>query len=426
MLGGLAPLPASADEDLEARVSELEEAQEESWKFKWDDGFKLDSPDGEFKLKFGGRIQADWTFITHQDTSFQDEFQFEDGNEFRRARLFFEGTVYGNILFKAQYDFAGGLSQLKDVYVGFKGKHGRVLIGHQKEQFSLGELTSSKYIAFAERALVSAFSPGRNVGVAFDGSSDHLTYGFGVYRETNDFGRSLGDDVRNVTGRFVFRPIYEDSGKRLLHVGISATDKDTFGISDEFRLRSRAEFHFGPDRPVDTGTFATDGQQSLDLELAGSFGRFWFSGEYMQSEVIQVLDAVQLPLPAPQPETVPLDFDGLYLQAGFYLTGEHRRYQTSGAVWDRQKPEENFGKGGLGAWEIAIRYSELDLSDEGIDGGVQEGITLGVNWYLNPATRFLLNYILTERSPGLPIIGPGQEPISGAVDAVVFRAQIDF
>lgn len=73
------------------------------WKFRWDNGFKLDSPDGETKLKFGGRIQVDAaaTFASHQITS------NAYGTEFRRARLFFSGSHGEHLFFKAQYDFAG-------------------------------------------------------------------------------------------------------------------------------------------------------------------------------------------------------------------------------------------------------------------------------------------------------------------------------
>lgn len=373
------------------------------WGVDWKNGTHIESEDGKFKLKFGGRIQADWTFVASQEDRLGARVgKLVDGNELRRARLFFEGTIYGNVAFKAQYDFAGGEAVAKDIFIAFKGTPvGEIKLGHFKEPFSLEEITSSKNIAFLERALPNVFAPSRNFGVQVsDSPSDKLNWGVGVFRESDDFATSVGDDVTNVTGRVVFRPIYDDDGKRLLHLGLSATTKDTAGLSDEFRIRQRAEVHFGPS-VIDTGGFTTDGEDILAIEVAGVFGPLWFAAEYLHPEV-------------DTPDRGTLEFPGYYLQVGYFLTGEHRRYRTVDGAWDRQKPDQNWGEGGKGAWEIAARLSTTDLSDADIVGGKADGVTLALNWYPNPATRMMLNYVMSE-----------VQGIGGA-DFVLFRAQVDF
>ena len=60
------------------------------------------------------------------------------------------------------------------------------------------------------------------------------------------------------------------------------------------------------------------------------------------------------------------------------------------------KPKKNFGSDGGGAWELALRYSSIDLNDGDVTGGKMNDITFGINWYLNPATRMMLNYVYSD------------------------------
>ncbi len=91
------------------------------------------------------------------------------------------------------------------------------------------------------------------------------------------------------------------------------------------------------------------------------------------------------------------DFDGYYIQGSYFLTGENRKYKTSSGAFDRVKPRENYSqKGGCGAWEVAARYSKIDLNDNNVTGGELEDVTLGLNWYLNPNTRIMWNYIRAD------------------------------
>ena len=41
--------------------------------------------------------------------------------------------------------------------------------------------------------------------------------------------------------------------------------------------------------------------------------------------------------------------------------------------------------------------SHLDLTSSGVDGGVLDDATGGVNWYLNPLMRLTANYIWAHR-----------------------------
>ena len=80
----------------------------------------------------------------------------------------------------------------------------------------------------------------------------------------------------------------------------------------------------------------------------------------------------------------------------WFITGEHRNFSQKKGCFDRVSPKKNLGKGGAGAWELAIRLSHIDLNDKDLNGGAMTDFTFGLNWYLNPATRFSFNYIYSD------------------------------
>ncbi len=397
---------------------------EHDWTVKWSNGHKLEKDDKAFSMKWGGRIQADFIFASQDETIDEalGEDAFQNGFEFRRARLFMEGTIYERVKFKAQYDFAGGDADFKDVWIALKAGNGDLKFGHFKEFMSINEITSSKYLAFNERALpVEFFSPSRNSGIGYTARSGAITWGLGYFYDANDFGVSLDEDRTNFTGRFVYRPFQSDDGKSLLHLGTAFTAKQ---IEDggTLRFRGRPGNHFGP-RPIDTGGIPADDAFTWQLELAGVAGRFWYAAEYYTVDV-------NSPTPDPEEPEQPIEefvaidptLDGWYVQAGYYLTDDHRRYKAASGGWDRQKPNSPWLKdGGAGAWEIAVRYAEVDLSEAfGPDAaGKMNNFTLNLNWYLNPATRLVLGWVSTD-------IESGDSSVKGTIDSFLLRWQVDF
>jgi phosphate-selective porin OprO/OprP len=137
---------------------------------------------------------------------------------------------------------------------------------------------------------------------------------------------------------------------------------------------------------------------------------------------------------------------GAYAQVGYFLTGEHRPYDRKAGAIDRVIPFRNFGPwsndcehSGWGAWEIAGRWSHLDLNDHNIQGGSITDYTAGVNWYVNPYWKIVFNYVHSDANaprqvdpavapPLGPFIGgtPGGPHVSSSTDMFALRAQMDF
>jgi phosphate-selective porin OprO/OprP len=396
-----------------------EEEEKPVWKVEWSNGHKMDRSDKAFSLKFGGRIQADYIFASQNDDMDAEfgEGAFQNGFEFRRARLFFEGTIYERVSFKAQYDFAGsGDPTFKDVWIALDTGAGDLKFGHFKEPMSINELTSSKYLAFNERASpVEMFAPSRNAGIGWGNSNDAFTYGLGVFYDTDDFGVSLNEDRHNITGRLVWRPFMSEDAKSLLHLGGSITQK-AIEPGGTARFRSRPDNHFGP-RPVDTGGLPADDTQIYQFEVAGVAGRLWYTGEYFSADV-ETTSEFEVEEPTLRDPTL----DGWYAEAGFYLTDDYRRYKASDGAWDRQKPSSPWLKdGGGGAWEVAVRFDEVDITEAvlGDEPGEMANITVQLNWYPNPATRLMIGYVNTD-------VESADNSFNGSIDSVLIRWQVDF
>jgi phosphate-selective porin OprO/OprP len=148
---------------------------------------------------------------------------------------------------------------------------------------------------------------------------------------------------------------------------------------------------------IDTGNLAfADMVSTYALEAAGFYGPVGFQAEYAQMDVSQN---------AGRPD---LSFDGAYASANWFITGESRVYDPRTGVFTRLSPKVNVApsSGTWGAWEIAGRWSTLNLDSDpgrftgatllGVRGGEETNYTLGVNWYWNPYFRMMLNYVTAD------------------------------
>jgi len=105
-------------------------------------------------------------------------------------------------------------------------------------------------------------------------------------------------------------------------------------------------------------------------------------------------------------------------------------------VFDRVRPYENFFRvrtcdgdvaTGCGAWELAYRFSYIDALDGLTTAGAGRAAdhTFGVNWYLNPFTRIMFNYVHSQDTYNKSV--PPVTTISGGnIDIFEMRFAMDF
>ncbi len=317
-------------------------------------------------IEFGGRIQADATYYNN------DVFKYQDGSEVRRARLFIRGDLTEHWDYKLQYDFAPDDPESKDIYIRYNGfDNTRITLGNFKVFGGLEELTSSNNMSFTERGLPNALVKGRRVGVGYQNWSEAYSIAIAAYgHEANNLARGRG-----VSARFAYRPNLGEG--KLLHLGLHiARDNDDGSTT---RLRTRPETHQDSHRIIDTGTLVdVDQRTTLGFEVSYVNGRFSAQSEVTNQQVKRKFSP---------------DFnaDGGYIYASYFLTDDSRPYSNSNAAFTTVRPSSD-----KGAWEIAARFSTLDLNDGPIRGGKVDSMTLGVNYYMSSDLRFSANYVMAE------------------------------
>ena len=356
---------------------------------KWNNGLHIENADKSVKIKMGGRIQYDMMFI-HQDSVMDNYFaKAGNGAEIRRARFFMSGSIYENIDFKLQIDFANNALTLKDAYIKFKHIPvvGNLKVGHFKEPIGLNTLTSSKYLTMMERPAASYLDLDRRLGLMIYNQhlDKRLTWQLGYFLPTIASNKYIGNGY-HITGRLVGLPIYDDGDDyKVLHLGIAFSHGYLDRQIGLFRFRPEA--HLAP-KYINFKVTDMKNVNLLNLEAAFVYHQFSIQGEYHQYSFSHG-------------DTSHYQNDsystGLYYATvSWMITGEHRNYSKKKTAFDMVKPKHNFGKEGWGALELAFRASHTDFSVSDLDGGVMDNYTFGLNWYLNPAVKIAANYIHTN------------------------------
>ncbi|QJB68492.1 OprO/OprP family phosphate-selective porin [Parasphingorhabdus halotolerans] len=385
-----------------AAVEKVAQARSEN-SIKWKGAPEIKSDDG-WSFKPRGRALFDFASLSAPSAINTPDEGFS--NEARRIRLGVQGTIPGGFGYKIEADFADGV-ELTDAYLEYSKGNLAVIVGQHNNFQSLEELSSSNDTSFIERsAFTDAFGFERKVGVSAQiESGDALIQG-GVFTDNlsdlNGANDSIGFD-----GRIVYAPKFGDTQ---LHFGGSAHWRDLGDTITSVRYRQRPLIHSVDTRFINTGniTGATS-ETSYGLEAAVISGRFHAAAETHWAKVSRTGMANPT-------------FFGGSIEAGLFLTDDKREYK--GGVFKGVKVSNPVGSGGLGAWQVNVRYDRLDLVDAGIIGGTQDGYMASLIWTPIDYVRFLLNYGHLEYGNAFGIVAGA--PSDYSVDVFGARAQISF
>jgi phosphate-selective porin len=429
-------------------------------------GLTFKTPHNDFSVRMGVRFQYDDVWW-QQGTTFAKQIganPFLDGSFWRRVRPYWTGNFWEIGEFDVELKLEiiqNGTVGIDNAWAGVKDIPliGSVRVGafHIPHGLEADMYSSSKPQTFFEvYSGNAAFFQGQRVGAGILLTNafldEHVTYAayFG-HPNINDNGTDFSNGDYEGVFRLTALPIWQNEGRCFMHVGGSATFREartafnaagvpigpgqaTFNTDGQLRDRTTGDNRFGTNNlnnavpgltasPGNANNWLTTGAVACASTsvLAGEFlynnGPFSIQAEYDWAYMNDAVVAGK--------RVGNMGFTGGYFQVGYFLTGETRQYdkrigrlnpeyisKPNTPFWLVRGEDGRFNYG-WGAWELAGRFSRLDLQDpvtRALPGsfpnvGILDQWEAGVNWHLNNNFRVQFMYLHGTRfdlQGGLP------------------------
>lgn len=371
-------------------------------------GLRIKSDDGSFEASFGGRIHFDAVYLDPDNGAGFGSAQAENnsGSYFRRVFVQMDGRLY-DWRYRLQYNIAGGTNSFMDVWVSHTllAPQSTLYIGQKKPWRSLEELGANNNTLFMERPVTSASGiyGGRDFqqGLFYAYSTPDYFAGLSAYMLNKD--GQAATQGSGATGRLVWSPLHAQG--RVLHLGLSYASDHADNSAASTTAPLVASYRYAGYRlgsGTMTQTFAAYGagvaasQATLGAELAAVYGPFYLNGEYARARFAQDGRADQR-------------VSAAYLQASWFISGESKPYTLADHTIANPRPAQAGG-----ALELKLRYERMRDEDAvagtgcstskppaaGIDQCRYSGWTTGLNYYMNPAMRMMLDYQQSDADLG--------------------------
>jgi phosphate-selective porin OprO/OprP len=348
--------------------------------------------------------------------------ELKDGDVFRRARIGVDGRAFGDWDYRLIFDFAGTATedsgQLYEGWIQYSGlKPVHLRVGAFSQSIGMEDQASTNGMPLLERSVVSDIARGMvagdtRSGVELWGAGDHWLASaaltgkvIGVLNTgtATPTAQTFGDQSGFV-GRLAGDPFHGSDW--LVHFGVNGsylisppntTGPTASGLraapnSEVVAFSNTPELRIDGTRLINTGNIPASHASTTGVEFAAQKANFLFQTEYDYFTVNRT-DVQSTPT-----------FSGYYFEGDWVITGEPRVYNSQTAAFDAPLVAHPFSidGSGLGAWELVTRYSDMDLnyhqgsagtapSPTAIRGGEEQNFTIGLNWYPNQFTKFMLD-----------------------------------
>lgn len=429
-----------------SRLKKVEDTQDAvQWTFN-DGRPTVRSGDGRFEMSLRGRVQLDFAEFNQDPSDFGLGYgaanncdatnvlcDLGSGAVFRRVRFGIEGKFFRDFIYELRFDFGGtdieGAGIINIARVGYVGIPGlRIQAGALQPILTMYDATSSAELTTMERPQVVTLLVGnfggdngrkgvevtyQKEGLLWDGDNFLISGALtGDRVATNGTSHSGGpDDERTqLIGRLAYR-LWSD-GVSNFQVGgsyaqINSLQGNTPGVARTLQLRERPEIRVTGERFIDTGALSLtqdDPARAYGFEVGFNWENLYLAGEYYKFELDRALVGGVTAAGA-NPE-----FSGFYVEGEWIITGEAKRYVASGTnnnigVWRGPSIASPWSLGGgIGAWSIHARYSNMDLNDfefapvaaNRVRGGEETHTIIGATWYMNANLKLMAEYNMVE------------------------------
>ncbi len=442
-----------------------------------DGGLTVYDPDcDDYWFSIGARVDIDQIMFsgTHRDR----RHNFTTGANIRRGLIAFTGGVGADWTYNATIDFGrsthrrhvrtplrhdttSGHTYFEDAWIGYSGidctlvRVGQftpleTLDGYGNYGITNGQMFLESALAtraFSVPSYINSSSTAlKGLGIIWQSAlGDQFTIGATVYEPAqgaeNVYHDRRHSDRVGAAARLTFSPIHDDC--EAYHFGIlgryqslNSTRRraypfvgvynDLFFTTPEVVPRNyvgvydRANPSISPTSPglpfhspegtpilVDAGPMRAKSYNHFAAEAMGLWGPVTLAGEYHYATVQRKPRDFG---PIARRGFGNVHFHGCHIQAGYVLTGESREYDFETGTLGGICPCCDYG-----AWEVVARYSYLTLNNKDVQGGSENNVTLGLNWYVNSNIRFIFNYIRANIHPTGPITAGVVGPFIGGV-----------
>ncbi len=348
------------------------------------DGLLISNRDASNSVRIHGYLQADGRF-------FVANFENQQQNDllFRRIRPLVEGTLHKRLSFRLMPDFGENKVVTQEVYAEWKFDRDITLqVGKFKTPIGLEILRSDRDLNFVERSLASDLVPVRDLGAQLEGSlsRNELTYDVGYFSGTEDGSNAnfAWKGTKEGVVRVIFKPLADTHSNlaRALSIGAAVSTGHVHNAPPSFNsVGQQTIFAYSP------GVAAWGPRRRVSPQAHYYYGPLGILAEYVISgERVQSADAHRY-----------LAHNAWEVAGSYFLTGEKNQF-AGVQPWREQQPCTGIRR--WGAWELALRHSEIHLdpgsfptfaSPTNSAQGSRESAA-GLNWCINRHVRVQLAY----------------------------------
>lgn len=458
-------------QDLSAQVQDLKRSTSDQYadvqtqqaaapKAKVDNGrLSVSTADGNFTAAVRGLAQLDWGAYGQNASAAALPAAYgpnlASGANFRRVYLGIQGKLFGDWSYNLNFDFGGSggteaPGHIQSVYLEYDGLAPfAVRAGAYPAPANLEDSTSAGDTIFLERNAPSDLQRNIAGGDGRDSISllylgDQLfgafSYTGGKVQDTPVFGEQqalvsrasyrfkLAEDANLVVGGnglyIIQLPDAVARGGAVAAASPGAAALNAITLSDPLELTIDSQGL----KLANTSAIPANHVWQWGVETAANWRNLYAQAGYYGFDVERAPTAFKVFTSAAASSTqvvTPLNdsFSGWYLQGTWVITGESRTYNTATGAFQAPKPAAPFtlDGDGFGAWELAGRFSDLNLNDhvnnaanvitaftgpatktysfyDTVRGGDQKIWTAALNWYPNSVVKLALQYQFIEIS----------------------------